>query len=256
MKILMILALTSLMTFNVFAGSEFSEISEDEGMSHLDLLKHADLDDISPNKSNMFKLDRINNTSSRLSEKYSDRNLAKLVVIINRAPEGTASDAQTARVYVDGKLMRTFKVSTGTTGYESRIGYFRPVYTNHLRVYDNYYSSKYKSLMAKAIFYSGGYAIHHTDATHKLGKRASHGCVRFHIDDISYISEIAMNLGSGNYERRSWAHANMPSSKKNNHFKNLERDDVNPIDRMTGKIDYTKTIKSLDMVILVKDQRN
>ena len=108
--------------------------------------------------------------------------------------------------------------------------------------------------MAKAIFYSGGYAIHHTNATSKLGQRASHGCVRFHIDDITYINNEAMKLGNQSYKRRSWRHANLSRNKKNNHFAGLERNDIHPISR-SGKIDLTKTTKSLDMVILVKDQR-
>lgn len=246
MKALMILALTSFFTMNVFANP----------MSHLDLLKHAELDNLEPNNSKLYTLDRASKRSlRRLSEKHTDKDLAKLVVIINRAPKGTAEDAQTAKVYIDGRLEKTFKVSTGKAGYESRVGYFRPVYTNHLRVYDNYYSSKYKTLMAKAIFYSGGYAIHHTNATSRLGQRASHGCVRFHIDDITFINDEAMKLGNGGYQKRSWGHLSLPD-KKNNHFKNLERDDVNPIDKMTGEIDFTKTTKSLDMVILVKDQRD
>ena len=110
--------------------------------------------------------------------------------------------------------------------------------------------------MAKAIFYSGGYAIHHTDAVSKLGQRASHGCVRFHIDDITYINDQAMKLGNYRYEKRSWSHANLPRSKKNIHFKGLEVDDVHPINRRSGKIDYSTKMKSIDMVILVKDQRD
>ena len=191
----------------------------------------------------------------RLGENYTDRFLAPLVVIINRAPEGTARDAQKARVYVDGVHRRTFNVSTGRAGYESRIGYFRPVYTNHLRVYDNYYSNKYKTLMAKAIFYSGGYAIHHTDAVDRLGTRASSGCVRFRLEDITYINDLAIELGNQSYERRNWSHSSLPRHKQNNHFRGLERSDIHPINRWTGAIDTSRTINSLDMVILVKDQR-
>lgn len=196
-------------------------------------------------------------TAGKLFEKAGDKDLAKVVVIVNRAPKGSASDAQTARFYVDGKLEATYPVSTGKIGYETRIGYFRPVYTNHLRFYYEYYSGKYGSLMARAIFFSGGYAIHHTGAIKYLGQRASHGCVRFHIDNIDKINTTAKDLlGNQNYVLRQWTHNGFPSWKKNIYYKGLERSDVNPINRYTGEIDYSKTIKSLDMVILVKDQRD
>lgn len=196
-------------------------------------------------------------TAYKLHEKPTDKNLARFVVIINRAPKGTASDAQRAMFYVDGKLEATYKVSTGKIGYESRTGYFRPVYTNHLRFYNEYYSGKYGSRMARAIFYSGGYAIHHTGATSKLGSRASHGCVRFHIDDIDVINTRAKDeLGNQNYVMRKWSHSHHDKWKKNIHYKGLERSDIHPINRYSGKIDYNKKVKSLDMVILVKDQRD
>jgi lipoprotein-anchoring transpeptidase ErfK/SrfK len=195
------------------------------------------------------------NTAAKLHEKPNDKDLAPIVVIVNRAPKGTAPDAQRAKYYVNGRLEATYSVSTGKIGHESRTGYFRPVYTNHLRFYHEYYSGKYGSRMARAIFYSGGYAIHHTDAVKNLGKRASHGCVRFHIDDIDVINSEAKTLGNENYVTRKWSHGHHASWKKNIHYKGLERSDVNPINRYTGKIDYSKTVKSLDMVILVKDER-
>lgn len=258
------------LVLSVFTISSFAFVSTDDGgdfsPAELEALRaHSVLDDLESNQSLLESLEEkdvlglvtpVNRSTSRLSEKYTDRFLAPLVVIINRAPEGTAEDAQTARVYVDGVLQRTFIVSTGKAGYESRIGYFRPVYTNHLRLYDNYYSSKYESLMAKAIFYSGGYAIHHTDALSRLGSRASHGCVRFHIDDITYINDLAMSLGNQNYTRRSWSHEKLPRWKQNNHYSGLARSDVHPINRWTGEVDTNTTITSLDMVILVKDQRD
>lgn len=191
-----------------------------------------------------------------LMEKPEDKNLAPLVIIVNRAPKGTADDAQRAKVYIEGVLVDTVKVSTGKIGHESRTGYFRPVYTNHLRVYDTYYSSKYDSLMNKAIFYSGGYAIHHTDAVSRLGSRASHGCVRFHNDDITKINDLAMSLGSADYQLRKWKHAVHKNTKKYIvHYKGLEKS-VTPINRYSGVIDEGRKVKSLDMVIIVKDERD
>lgn len=196
------------------------------------------------------------NTAAKVLEKPNDKNLAKIVVIVNRAPKGSASDAQRAKVYIDGKLDNIYTVSTGRQGHETRTGYFRPVYTNHLRLYHEYYSGKYGSRMARAIFFTGGYAIHHTDSIKYLGRRASHGCVRFHINDIDKLNSQAKKLGNQNYVLRKWTHDNFPSWKQNIYYKGLERVDINPINRFTGKIDYSKTQKSLDMVILIKDQRD
>lgn len=196
------------------------------------------------------------NTAAKIHEKPNDKDLAKIVIIVNRAPKGAAVDAQRAKVYIDGKLDNIYTVSTGKIGHESRTGYFRPVYTNHLRFYHEYYSGKYGSRMARAIFYSAGYAIHHTDSVKYLGKRASHGCIRFHIDNIDKINAAAKELGNQNYQTRKWSHGHHATWKKNIHFKGLERSDVNPINRYTGEIDHTKTVKSLDMVILIKDQRD
>lgn len=234
---------------NDYSAKEINKIEYSKEMTKQALDFHS-LMDQDLNKSVM------KNTASKLIEKVTDKDLAKIVVIINRAPKGTASDAQRAKVYKDGRLDNTYIVSTGKIGHESRVGYFRPVYTNHLRFYHEYYSGKYGSRMARAIFYSGGYAIHHTDSVKYLGKRASHGCVRFHIDDIDKVNSAAKLLGNQNYMARKWSHAHHAKWKKIIHYKGLERSDVNPINRYSGKIDYSKQTKSLDMVIIVKDQRD
>lgn len=273
MKTFVMVVLTALFSMNLIADTSFEELGVSGEMSHSDKLSLAELDNLTPERSGLSNLlsGNTDRSRNRLSEKSSDRNLAKLVVVINRAPRGAAWDAQMAKVYMDGVFTYAFDVSTGKAGHESRIGYFRPVYTNnanprtnHLRVYDNYYSSKYNSLMAKAIFYSGGYAIHHTDAVKRLGTRASHGCVRFRIEDITIINDAAMRLGNSNYTKRGWTHnkhVKAPYNKrnmKNTYFRNLGRTDVPPINRWTGKLNYsknTRVVQTLDMVILVKDQR-
>lgn len=189
-----------------------------------------------------------------LKEKETDKDLAKIVVIINRAAKGTASDAQRAKVYIDGRLEKTFIVSTGKPSSPSRIGYFRPTNIGHLRLYNEYYSGKYGSRMARAIFYSGGYAIHHTDATNRLGTRASHGCVRFHIDDIDWLNKKIMELGSQNYTLRRWQHeAHKGTSKFNTYYKGLEVP-VNMIQRYSGELRLNRWMDSIDTVILVKDE--
>jgi hypothetical protein len=246
----LIFLLSSLLSISSFASIEFAR-----EMTNKMLDFHAQLDDLE--SYNDLSKSVMVNTASKLVEKDQDKDLAPIVVIVNRAPKGTAPDAQLARVYVDGRLVKTVKVSTGKIGYETRTGYYRPVYTNHLRFYDEYYSSKYNSRMARAIFFVGGYALHHTDAVNLLGDRASSGCVRFKLEDIDWINKTAMEmLGNQTYQKRAWHHANHNKSMQNVHYVGLHRNDVNPIHSTTGKIDYSKQTNSLDMVILVKDQRS
>jgi len=77
-------------------------------------------------------------------------------------------------VYVDGKRAYSWKVSTGKPGYSTPKGTFRPK-----RMKRVHYSDKYNNAyMPNSIFFLGGYAIHGTTATGKLGRAVSHGCVR------------------------------------------------------------------------------
>lgn len=73
-------------------------------------------------------------------------------------------------------LTKTYvwKVSTGKTGYATPTGAFQPTWLDadhRSRTYDD-------APMPYAVFFSGGYAVHATDAVARLGKPASHGCVR------------------------------------------------------------------------------
>lgn len=159
------LTLLLLLVTNVVFATSGNDVNTDEiafadEMTQQALDFHALLDQNSDSDGKSV----MANTAARLDEKAADKDLAKIVVIVNRAPKGAATDAQRAKVYIDGRLEKTFIVSTGKVGHESRVGYYRPVYTNHLRFYHEYYSGKYGSRMARAIFYSGGYAIHHSDA--------------------------------------------------------------------------------------------
>lgn len=84
--------------------------------------------------------------------------------------------SQTMRVYVNGSLHHTWRVSTGRRGYNTPTGSYRPK-----RLARRHYSSKYHgSPMPYSIFFRGGYAIHGSYQTKYLGRRASHGCIRLH----------------------------------------------------------------------------
>lgn len=79
-------------------------------------------------------------------------------------------------VVVDGRYYATWKVSTGRRGFGTPQGTFRPKWLARM-----HYSQKYDlTPMPHSIFFHHGYAIHGTDAVRRLGRRASHGCVRLH----------------------------------------------------------------------------
>lgn len=98
---------------------------------------------------------------------------------------GTVAHASTLKVSVDltrqrmsvqerGDTIYTWPISSGRRGYRTVTGTFKPKWLARM-----HYSRKYDNApMPNAIFFHGGFAIHGTYATGRLGSPASHGCVR------------------------------------------------------------------------------
>ena len=82
---------------------------------------------------------------------------------------------QRMRVYRDGALAYSWKVSTGKASDPTPSGSWM-VLKN--RIYPYYHSEKYDSPMPHSVFFHGGLAVHGTAYTHKLGTPASRGCIR------------------------------------------------------------------------------
>ncbi len=83
---------------------------------------------------------------------------------------------QRMHVYVNGRREHTFKVSTGARGYVTPTGTWKPK-----RMHKMWYSRKYDNApMPHSIFFHRGYAVHATNQVSRLGRPASHGCVRLH----------------------------------------------------------------------------
>ncbi|MFM1814222.1 MAG: hypothetical protein RLZ98_917 [Pseudomonadota bacterium] len=73
-----------------------------------------------------------------------------------------------------GKTLYSWKISSGRDGYRTPPGKFRPQWRSKMwysRQYDN-------SPMPYAVFFNGGIATHGTSAVSRLGRPASHGCIR------------------------------------------------------------------------------
>ncbi len=98
---------------------------------------------------------------------------------------GAAVDGNTLKLDVDlttqrltvterGEVKFVWAISSGRAPYATKTGTFRPQWASRM-----WYSRQYDMApMPHAVFFNGGIAFHATNATHLLGRPASHGCVR------------------------------------------------------------------------------
>lgn len=74
----------------------------------------------------------------------------------------------------NGRQVGSWPISSGREGFRSPTGTFRPLWASKM-----WFSKKYDNApMPHAVFFSGGVAMHATQATGQLGHPASHGCIR------------------------------------------------------------------------------
>ncbi len=116
---------------------------------------------------------------------------------------GGASAAQALSINVDLSAQRmvvrtpdgetyNWAISSGREGYRTIRGNFRPQ-----RLEKRWYSRKYGGSMPNAIFFSGGFAIHGTGEVSRLGRPASHGCVRLHPANAARLFALVQKHGKG-----------------------------------------------------------
>jgi lipoprotein-anchoring transpeptidase ErfK/SrfK len=97
-------------------------------------------------------------------------------------------------VYLDEELIDTFKVSTARKGYVTPTGRYRALWLSRY-----HRSRKYDwAPMPFAVFFNGGYAVHATTDLRKLGRPASHGCVRLHPDNAQTFFQLVKDNGKEN----------------------------------------------------------
>jgi lipoprotein-anchoring transpeptidase ErfK/SrfK len=87
-----------------------------------------------------------------------------------------------------------WKVSTGARGYATPTGAWNPTWLSidhRSKTYDN-------APMPFAVFFTGGYAVHATDAVAKLGQPASHGCVRLAKANAAMFFDLVKTYGKSN----------------------------------------------------------
>lgn len=94
-----------------------------------------------------------------------------------------------------GKTQKyVWKVSTGTSGFDTPRGQFRPTWLSK-----DHKSSQYDDApMPYSVFFVNGVAIHGTEAVSKLGSRASHGCVRLATENAEAFYNAVQAYGKYN----------------------------------------------------------
>lgn len=101
---------------------------------------------------------------------------------------------QTMKVYHENRLLYEWPVSTAKAGKITPAGQYKPEFLSR-----HHRSKRYNNApMPFAIFYSGNYAIHGTDQIKRLGRPASHGCVRLHPDNARILFQMVQAEGLEN----------------------------------------------------------
>lgn len=133
----------------------------------------------------------------------------RLVMVVDKAKQGTSPTAQTLEVFLDGALLYRATVSTAKEAkvqipanerYPEGHTYYAGTYEGTFRIYKqsiNHKSAKWGgSSMKFAQFFDGGIAIHATteDHHHELGQRASGGCVRMYERDAKIMWELVNQI--------------------------------------------------------------
>jgi lipoprotein-anchoring transpeptidase ErfK/SrfK len=89
---------------------------------------------------------------------------------------------QTMKVRVDGEPRYDWAISTGRLGYRTPNGTYRAQ-----KLVRRWYSRKYGGAMPHSVFFHKGFAIHGTTEVRRLGRPASHGCIRLHPDNAEKL---------------------------------------------------------------------
>ena len=102
--------------------------------------------------------------------------------------------SQTMVVSQNGIVKHRWRVSTGRKGFGTPTGNWKAKWASR-----NHRSRKYDNApMPYAIFFNGGYAVHATFDTKRLGRPASHGCVRLSPNNAATFYQLASRNGLSN----------------------------------------------------------
>jgi lipoprotein-anchoring transpeptidase ErfK/SrfK len=145
-----------------------------------------------------YNLEQLKQTTRVIPDSIKNRthNNARLWARISKKK-------QLLQLYIDGQLVDSFAVSTGDKKHETPAFDLRPSGP----IFNKYTSKKYPGgnynglgNMPYVVFIQGGFAVHGTTKGNipKLGKKASHGCVRLHPDNAKIFNEVVKAVGIEN----------------------------------------------------------
>lgn len=191
----------------VNAQSEIADLSENENIPNM----IEELDPFDPNVEEVLEYyDKIYEEETGKSAHLEDDTFINdLIGLATCYRNGCAIWAQIVRssqrmyLYQNGGLRGSWLVSTGIPGHGT------PSFDKHPdgRIYDRYTSGKfpggdYNGLgnMPYAVFIRGGFAIHGTPRGNwsRLGRPASHGCIRLHPDNAYIFNRLVRQYGKSN----------------------------------------------------------
>jgi lipoprotein-anchoring transpeptidase ErfK/SrfK len=99
--------------------------------------------------------------------------------------------SQAMSVRVNGWHHASWRVSTGREGFYTPRGSY-----SVKRMAKVYYSKKYDNApMPNSVFFHGGFAIHGTNQVSRLGRPASHGCVRLAPGNAAALYALVQQYG-------------------------------------------------------------
>ena len=134
---------------------------------------------------------------------HSMVSIAILAILTLSTPAAAASllarvdlSQQRMEVYVNGHKRHVWAVSTGRDGWNTPPGKYYPFALTR-----QYYSSQWRMSLPYLISISrDGIAIHGTELSSKLGRRASHGCIRLSIPNAARLYALVQKYGMASTE--------------------------------------------------------
>lgn len=99
--------------------------------------------------------------------------------------------SQRMQVYVDGKRKYTWRISSGKKGWETKPGSYTP-----FKMQEKFYSKKWRMSLPYLIWIGyDGTAVHGTTYHSRLGRPASHGCIRLSISNARKFYRLVQRYG-------------------------------------------------------------
>ncbi len=142
---------------------------------------------------------------------------------------------QRMTVVANGKRLYQWKISSGRSGFETPRGSFRPGW-----MAKRWHSRKYNMApMPYSVFFNGGIATHGTTAVSRLGRPASHGCIRLQTSNARKFFNLVRRHGMKRTRIVVTGHARQGTRKVARKTKRKINRQVRRVTRRTARRTYT-----------------